>query len=130
MLVSCEYQDRRFKVINVSNKLVYYSVIDRDSMSNVYDERLEELDIHLTYQNYVDSISPSTVNLEMRLGGKNEWEKYVNNGDNQRVYVFTFDADTLKKYSWGELLKVNYYEKRLDYNLEELNKMNWEVKLR
>ena len=42
-----------------------------------------------------------------------------------RLFIFVFDADTIRRHSWEEIVNSQMYLGKYSYNVAELDKMNW-----
>lgn len=76
-------------------------------------------------------ISPDSVN-SVGIGGKPDaWHNYIEQGKDNRLYLYVFSVDSLKSYngiySMNELCSMGKYLKVLKYSEPELIKMNWQI---
>jgi predicted AlkP superfamily pyrophosphatase or phosphodiesterase len=56
--------------------------------------------------------------------------KIVLNGDSQKLHLFTFDIDTLNKFSWDKIIKNEMYKKRRSFSYNELISSNWRIEIK
>jgi hypothetical protein len=124
-LLSCEYLDNRIIITNNNNEDIHYFLFNKDSLKNLYEE--DTISNLFYYTNYIDSLSPQEKKNESRLGAKNEWEKIVLHGDSQKLFVFIFNIDTIKKYDWKTIVTNEKYQNRLSFSLKELQSSNWNI---
>ncbi len=122
----CGAKDDRLNINNPTEDGIYYLILDK-SLLNRSDDLLKNCKM-FTYHNYLNSIPPYT--KESRLIERSDgWIDYIETGENKKLYVFSFDTDTLEKYEWEKIIHKNKYKKRYSFSLEELNKRNWIVDL-
>jgi len=55
------------------------------------------------------------------------WPKFVRNSMNGKLNLFVYDTDSLRSYNNIDSLNTKKMYKRLEYSLEELNRLNWEI---
>ena len=77
---------------------------------------------------------PDSTRDIIRLGGKDAWHNYIEEGKAKKLFLYVFDTDTLKKYnnvySMYELVSQHRFFKLLTYSENYLNKVNWQVTIR
>ncbi|MGN8068231.1 hypothetical protein [Mucilaginibacter sp. 22184] len=120
MCTGCEYFDSRLRVVNESPLTV--SVYDINDTNSVTQNNIEY------YQSNV--IHPKDT-AALTKPGKNEWTNYIEGAPEKRLYLYFFDIDTLNRYQhkadMNYLIESKKYLKRVDFTLDQLNQMNWEI---
>ncbi|SDH72431.1 hypothetical protein ACRQ5D_05380 [Mucilaginibacter sp. P25] len=119
-----DYYDRRLSVINKSSVHVAVEVVN--------DTTVRTENGIPYYQSHV--IAPNDTSF-ITKSGKNAWLEYINKGKTKTLYAYFFDIDSLNKYQKGGadmsyLLGNKKYLKRLDYTLDELKRVDWQIKYR
>lgn len=121
--------DDRIVVKNQSNERVYYLKCSYDKLSTMFKKSAEQVN-GVTYINFVKEIRPVESRRERRMGSRTAWESYINEVcEDGKLRIFTFSIDTLKKYNWKEICENERYLTKKEFSVEDLNKLNWEVKL-
>lgn len=124
LLTGCimHYFDRHLSVVNKSPVRIAVEIVN--------DSTERTINNIAYYQSH--PIAPNDTSFITRPG-ENAWLEYINEGKAKTLYVYFFDLDSLNKYQKGGadmsyLLGNKKYLKRLDYSLDELAKINWEIK--
>lgn len=55
------------------------------------------------------------------------WPKFVQNSLNKKLNLFIYNVDTLKAYHSIDTLNIKKLYKRLEYTIEELDRLDWKV---
>ena len=58
------------------------------------------------------------------------WENMVQYNFNGKLWVITFDSDTLEKYGWEYVKSNNRYYSKQGFTLSDLKKANWEIRVK
>lgn len=125
-MISCDPIDHKLKIINNTNDKIYYTYNQNNDLLAMYDVELEKMKVPQSYHNYINSIEANDTIMPPEMG-YDAWVKLIQNSKNKKLYIFTFDVDTLEKYQWKEIVQKNKYKKRYAISLEELNMVNWTV---
>lgn len=126
LLYSCEPYDGRLKFINQSEEILYYSI----SYSNNFKETnyLNEFDEDRSPFDYVYKLKTND-SIRILNYGKNSWNNYIGNSKEDGLYIYTFEHEVLNKNTWEIIYKENKYKSRKKYSINELDLINWEIKL-
>ena len=131
-LWSCDFIDDRLKIRNDSERTIYYTYQDEDTLIKdknaiqVYDiyryanEGGDEK-IDTVYNNRVLPDSIHTVPFNAN------WETSINSYPDKSITFFIFSKDTLLKYNWNDIVEMKAYEKKESYSVEELKSRNWVI---
>jgi hypothetical protein len=55
------------------------------------------------------------------------WEEYIKTCDNQKIRYYIIKKDSVDKYGWKEIFKINIYNKKYLFTIEDLDKINWTI---
>lgn len=127
-MMSCDPIDHKLKIINNTNDKIYYTYNQNNDLLAMYDVELEKMKVSQSYHNYINSIEANDTIMPPEMG-YDAWVKLIQKSKNKKLYIFTFDIDTLEKYQWKEIVQKNKYKKRYAISLEELNMVNWTVSI-
>ena len=120
LCMGCDYFDTRLHVINESPFTI-----------SVYETNGSKGEIQNNLEYYQSNIIHPKDTAALTKPGKNEWTNYVEGGTEKRLYLYFFNIDTLNKYQhkadMNYLIGSKRYLKRVDFTLDQLNKMNWEI---
>jgi predicted AlkP superfamily pyrophosphatase or phosphodiesterase len=122
---SCEVSDDRLVIKNETHKGMYYIYSKGYTLNTL--ERVYLLtnpnnpQSDTSYSNYLLPNDITTVNNNVT------WEGYVKNSPGEKINFYFFSIDTLKKYSWEEIMIRENYSCRLSYSIEDLEAMDWEI---
>jgi len=117
-----DYYDNRLCVINQSPVSIAVEVVNdttKHTANNI-----------AYYQSH--AIAPNDTAF-ITKAGENAWLEYTNEGKAKALYAYFFNLDSLTKYERGGvdmsyLIGSKKYLKRLEYSLDELKKINWQIK--
>lgn len=86
------------------------------------------VDYYLSDENAIEPDSTYTI---VKVGGKDAWRDYIDEGKTKRLYFYFFETDTLKRYfnqfTMNDFVRQKKYYKRLEYTEKELKAINWTV---
>jgi len=123
MWIGCDYDDSRLHVINESPLTI-----------SVYEMNGSKGEIQNNLEYYQSNIIHPKDTAALKKFGKNEWINYVEKSPEKRLYLYFFDIDTLNRYQhkadMNYLIGSKKYLKRVDFSLDQLNQMNWEIHYR
>lgn len=125
-MMSCDSIDHKLKIINSTDDKIYYTYNQNNDLLAMYDVELNKMKVPQSCYNYIQSIEANDTIMPPEMGYE-AWVKLIQNSKNKKLYIFTFDIDTLEKYQWKEITQKNKYKKRYAISLEELNRANWTV---
>lgn len=130
LLAGCDPVDDKLIITNQSDDKVYYMTSPMD-LGDLYREILKEQRAPITYQGVVDVIGPKISRNETMMGRRGRaWENYVRHTcKDGKLRIYTFSLDTLKKYSLENIGDSHRYLSKQEFSIDDLNKLNWEVKL-
>ena len=128
LIISCDPIDHKLKLINNTNDKTYYTYSQNIDLLAMYDVELEKMKVSQSYHNYINSIEANDTIMPPEMG-YDAWVKLIQNSKNKKLYIFTFDIDTLEKYQWKDIVQKNKYKNRYAISLEELEKINWTVNI-
>lgn len=120
-IVGCDYYDDRLVIRNDSAYNIYVRV-ENDTLLTV-PEGNEEIG-YLMPENFVKSNEELTMVLP---GSKIAWEFQALKSTDSLLHLFVFSEDVLQKYNWREVKEYRLYEKRYDYSINQLKKMEWKI---
>jgi hypothetical protein len=115
----------RLSILNMSDKKI--SVL----YSNRANGRLTENNIayFTSEENVIQPDSSFDITI---LGTKDPWHKYIDAGKTEKLFLYIFDIDSLKKfnnsYSMDDLINQKKYLKILSYSEKQLNEINWKIR--
>jgi len=126
-LISCDHYDMRLKIINKSNQNFFYSISINDSIYPSSPLRIYKKDTILEESSFVSS---NTINKEAMLG-KNSWEYFVKKEcENGKIRIFFFKDSLILNTKWDSIYKYQIYTEKMSFNFKELEKLNWEIKIK
>ena len=121
---SCEKYDIR---LNVSNKIdaVVYFVISSDSnfKENAFNTPFSK---NTPSKEYVRKLLPYSSKRVPNFGD-NSWIYYVKKSKSKRLNVYFFTENVILNNSWENIYENKLYVGHNEYDLEELEKINWEI---
>lgn len=118
ILISCDYYDRRLKIINQSDKAICFDY-EVDTFLDMPSINKKEYFISAR-------IEPGDTNRVILPGSSTKWIMEVSSSKDSTLSIFVFDYDQVLNNNW-DTLRIRKKYKRLDYKLDELNKNNWTV---
>lgn len=126
---SCDPVDNRLKVINRSNAKIYLLTSHRRKLSDKYQDDIKLNGRGIGFINYIKEIDPNDSIPLTKLGNpSNTWIRYINNVcEDGKLRLYTFSLDTLQKYSWRTVLEKEYYNRKVELSVKDLDKQNWVV---
>ncbi|MGZ4099579.1 MAG: hypothetical protein ACXVNM_11910, partial [Bacteroidia bacterium] len=107
--------NHRTTIINQLDKPVFYTLSSYDTIEGK------------SPYNYADNFIDSKSSKQLMVGG--DFENIVRNNFHNKMTIFFFDADTLKKYQWEKIKKENKWKRKITFSVEDLRKNNWKVYL-
>jgi hypothetical protein len=129
-LIGCDYVDGRLKILNESNKLIFFSWQEDSTLSRtpiithytslMKDKITNEYPINTTLA--VLPYSENTIPIWNYKG----WDKYFHK--NKTLYLFIFDDDTLKKYAWDTICMKQKYLRRFNLTYSDIKSSKWKIK--
>lgn len=125
LIQGCDPVDDRLTIINQSDKKIYYTTNSHSQLNKLY----KESSINVTYLNYVGEIEVNISKNERMMGPRGKaWENYVRNiCEDGKLRVYTFSIDTLKKYSFRDIIDNNRYLEKREFTVDDLEKINWRI---
>lgn len=129
ILIGCDPTDNRLTIINETNRPLFYITTASDSIegSTPFKEFVEVSNMDATWIDSDYFIKPKSEKKKMVMS---DWEETIRNNFNGKLYIFIFDADTLKEYNWEEIKKKNNYFTKYSLTLDDLNNMKWKVRVK
>ena len=130
LFCGCDPSDSKFTIINETNRPLFWdssssgSIEGHRSMYEPFREITSNSDTAWIESSYF--IKPWGTK---RKGVHSTWESVIENSFNGQMYVFIFEADTLEKYDWEDVKKNNRYFKKYRFTVEDLQKLDWKVKV-
>ena len=130
LLAGCDPVDDKLIITNQSDHKVYYMTSPMD-LGDLYRKILKEQGTPITYQGVVDIIGPKISRNETMMGRRGRaWKNYVRRTcKDGKLRIYTFSLDTLKKYNLRNIGDSHRYLSKQEFSIDDLNKLNWEVKL-
>ncbi|MBN3584570.1 hypothetical protein JYB64_19420 [Algoriphagus aestuarii] len=128
-IIGCDPIDDKLIIDNQTQNKIYFALSPHDHLSKLFEEGLDKFNVEVTYKNYVNEIEADSKQRQLLTGGGNAWERYINETcQDSMLRVFTFNIDTLNKYSWSEIIEKNYYLKKIELSVKDLEKQGWQIK--
>lgn len=128
-LLGCDPTDDRLRVVNKSDEKIYLLESHRRELSSQYQDDIKQNGRGFGFTNYIEEIDANdTTVLHMGGNSNHAWERYINNVcEDGKLRLYTFSLDTLQKYSWRTVLEKEYYNKKVELSVKDLDKRNWVV---
>lgn len=128
LFVMCDPIDNKLVIVNDSNEKLYFVTSPYINLSRLYEDGLEQHGIKIKYTNYVESVEPHSEFEAIKFGNENAWERYINEFcEEGKLRIYSFEIDTLKKYSWKDVIENDLYSKKMEYSVKELQEKNWRI---
>jgi len=129
LLLGCDPVDDRLVVKNQSDQKIFFLRSPNRDLATMYKQTTDQQGIS-TYLNFIEEVGPDSTEKMLITGGGKAWERYINKAcEDGKLRIYAFSIDTLKKYSWKEVMENNYYLKKMEFSVNDLEKQNWEIKL-
>ncbi len=81
-----------------------------------------------------NTVAPGDTSLIHIMGNDGAWHDYISQGIDQKLYLYVFNVDTLKKYqdtySMDDLVEMGKYISLLQYSERELKSKHWLIKFK
>lgn len=127
IVCSCDTFDSKLIIHNASDQTLYYTYSPYERLDSFYKKTAREQGA-FTYLNCIDEIPSKTKKERRRMGRGNVWERYINGVcEDKKLRIYTFNIDTLKKYSFKNVADNNRYIQKKEVSVDDLNKTNWIV---
>jgi hypothetical protein len=108
---SCDINNQKLLFINKTNNPIYFCLLTDTVLST---------DLQLNKVFSSDSIKPN-----FTKGGKGAWEYKINNdSSDSTLHIYIFKSDSIT----DDIIKNKQF-KRFDYNVKELEDLNWTIVL-
>lgn len=111
----CEPIDNKLLIANETDRLLLYIPSKTDSIVGSAP---------------VDGNHSIPRHGEKHITVMGSWENKVQYNFNGKLWVITFDSDTLEKYGWEDVKCNNRYYSKQSFTLSDLKKANWEVRVK
>jgi hypothetical protein len=122
ILLSCmdrAIDNRDLKIVNESNKIIYYFVSENDSFTKPYQD----------YSEYVlntnNSISQDT--FAYFIDKPINWEDFINNCKDRKMRLFIVLKDSVDKYGLKVVISKGIYTQKYFIDIDDLNNKNWSI---
>ena len=130
LLLSCDPVDDQLVVKNESHQKAYFLKSPDRDLYTMNQRVVSEQGTGSTYLNFINEIEADSTKHMLITGSGKAWQRYINEAcEDGKLRIYTFSIDTLKKYSWKEVMENNYYLKKMEFSVDDLEKQNWEIKL-
>jgi hypothetical protein len=116
-IISCDPVSSRLKIQN-NSEIAIWAVYGTDTLCP--SESTNSIQYFLDNQ-----VLPKDVRSLKIIGGKNDWEYYIDRCINKKLNVFVFPIDTIKKYGYSLSTKELKFIKRYSYSKNELDSIEW-----
>lgn len=121
LLASCAYDpgDGRLEIINLTKHdiAVFWSPDTIPEYPSINDT-----EIYLRNQIMAG-------NAASQPADDGNWPKFVRNSFNNKLNLFIYNIDTLKAYNSIDTLIIKKLYRRLEYSMEELDQLDWKIKV-
>ena len=124
LTICCETWDIRLN-INNNTDTTFYFVISRDEnfKENAFNTPFSE---NLDSKDYVRRLSPQS-SKKVKNFGRNSWVKYVEKSKTKSLNIYFFTEDVILNNSWKYIYENKLYISYYKYDLNELEKINWNI---
>ena len=111
---SCDPVDNRELIVrNKTRGNIYLLFSENDTFKKPYlGSDLDSIDFNKN--GIIRSYSPT-------------WDERINRSTNKKLTLFFVEADIVNKYGWEKVYKLQRYYKKVQIDIEYLNKYNWEI---
>jgi hypothetical protein len=124
----CDPFDDKLILINKTSDKIYYTESLCAILATFYEANAKVQGSNLTYLNFIDELRPGQEKRVMLPGRTGAWINYVNKYcEDQKLRIYTFNIDTLKKYSWKDVMYKNIYVNKIEVSVKDLDALNWKV---
>lgn len=128
-VTSCDPTDNRLTIVNETERPLFFTTSAYDTIEGKSPFQAF-LDITNNDSSWVESDYFIKPNGEKRKMVMTDWEEIIENNFGGKFYVFIFDADTLQKYNWEQIKKNNNYFAKYGLTLNDLENMNWKIRVK
>lgn len=118
-LLSCDYYDGRLEIINKTDETIVFEY-DNDTVLEVPSVNKKEYFLS-------NKIEPGDTNRVVLMGSTQAWPWFVAEKPDSTLRIYVFNHDLVVNSDWDSLRANKLYKKRLDYNLDDLNSMDWKI---
>jgi hypothetical protein len=116
---SCDYVDNRLQIRNNSPFPIAFEVC-KDTILGKADVN----NIEYYFSNY---LNPGQEIKKSKIGSTKSWSYYIKNSTNQKLNIYFFNVDILKKYnSMDTIISLKLYHK-YEFTEQELEKAKWKI---
>ena len=123
-LFSCDTEDFKLSIYNQSSDTVFYNVKSDTIIRNMDKPNYFKLGNDSPYAKEGCLIpgekeKTSVINTS--------WERWINKIPDKKVKIFFYKKTLLNIVKWDDIIKNQYYSKRLEFTVEELEELDWIV---
>ncbi len=114
---SCDITENRFVAIKNDSKnniLCFISKTDINNMNSV-SEMDNATEINKSEFAFLVPIT------------RGKWEDYIEKCDAKKARIYIIEKDSINKYGWDKIHKNNIYNKKYEFTIGDLEKINWEI---
>ncbi|RKD85039.1 hypothetical protein [Mangrovibacterium diazotrophicum] len=119
---SCDYYDNRLVIANKTDKPICYDY-DLDTILDVSSTNRKDYILN-------NSIQPNETRSISIPGSTDMWIRKIYQSKDTTMSFYIFDYETVLLSDWDSLRLNNGYVKRLDYELVELEKIDWKIEIK
>jgi len=117
-LNACDYYDYRLVIVNETNGMIVAET-DTDTLPKL--PRINKTEFYLDR-----GINPQEQSRLMK-GGKNGWPFAIKRSKNNKLNLFVYNIDSLKKYKSIDSLVAKKKYSRYEFSEDELEANDWKV---
>ena len=122
--ISCDFGDKKLMILNNTNDTIFFSV-SRDTVIKKYDKPLYYIDPNNKYINE-NCLMPNENERCSMINTR--WEDFINNEiPDKKLKIIFMTKKLLDNVKCEDVVKNQYYSRRLEFTVEELKKLNWKV---
>ena len=118
-LNSCDYNDHRLWIEKDTNQSISFST-DQDTIPQLSN-------VNPTEYHFTNAVSPGESENFVKPGSTKGWSYFIANSKNERLNLFVYDIDSLKKYQSIDTLIRRQIYTRHSFTEQELDKMDWKI---
>lgn len=129
IIISCDPIDKRLTISNDSDEILFYitsasATLDgRSPFKNSF--KIENGDT--IWDESSNIIFPSS-SKSPAIIGRNGWEDFINEDcEDSKLRIFVFEKNLIDRVPWDTIVTRQYFSKKYEFNVQDLEKLNWRV---
>lgn len=134
LMIKCEgYDIEEIIIKNNSDHSIYYSMTIEDEMFDIEKYRISEridngekfTQIDITGLFMSDEIAKDSI-TEITPRPR-EWNRYIKSAKDKKLHLYIIQKDSVDKYGWEEIHAKNFYNRKYDLDVDDLDSLNWTI---